>query len=61
MKQISVISIWILSFIMMVLLAEELNVIFCLSFIVFLFMSLCVIGCDKESENKKTVNEKYHE
>jgi hypothetical protein len=53
MKQISVISIWILSFIMMVLFAEEPNVIFCLSFIVFLFMSLCVIGCDKESENKK--------
>lgn len=61
MKQSSIITTWVLSFITMVLFAEEPNVIFYLSFVVFLFMSLCVKTCDKEPEDEKTVNDKYHE
>lgn len=61
MKRSSIISTWVLSFIAMVLFAEETNVIFYLSFVVFLFMSLCVKTCDKEPEDEKPVNDKYHE
>lgn len=61
MKQSSIITTWVLSFITMVLFAEEPNVIFYLSFVVFLFMSLCVKTCDKEPEDEKTVNDKCHE
>lgn len=61
MKQSSIITTWVLSFITMVLFAEEPNVIFYLSFVVFLFMSLCVKTCDKKPEDEKPVNDKYHE
>jgi len=61
MKRSSIISTWVLSFIAMVLFAEETNVIFYLSFVVFLFMSLCVKTCDKEPEDEKPVNDKYYE
>lgn len=61
MKRSSIIFTWVLSFITMVLFSEETNVIFYLSFVVFLFMSLCVKTCNKEPEDEKPVNDKYHE
>lgn len=51
MKQSSIISTWVLSFITMVVFAESPNVIFYLSFIVFTLMSLCIKKHDKEFEN----------
>ncbi len=61
MKQSSIISTWVLSFITMVVFAESPNVIFYLSFIVFALMSLCIKKHDKEFENEESANDKYYE
>lgn len=61
MKQSSIISTWVLSFITMVVFAESPNVIFYLSFIIFTLMSLCIKKHDKEFENEESANDKYYE
>lgn len=58
MKQSSIISTWVLSFITMVVFAESPNVIFYLSFIVFTLMSLCIKSTIRslKMKNPLTIN-----
>ena len=52
MKRTPTLTIWIISFIVMVIFAESFNVIFWLSFTVFVIMSLYIEKHSKRLENE---------